>query len=284
MNFQHICGLCNSKHSILYFYKWNFPIVKCTKCGFVETIISNDLDLSAIYTEEYYDGGRKDGYIDYKASQVILEKEFEDLLLYIEKFVLNRGVLVELGSAYGFLLRKAKGYYNQAIGFEISSPAIEYCVNIGLEVYPASELKDILPKISPIDVLVMLDTIEHVENPKALLELLFRNMSSGGIIVLTTGDIASLYSRLTGKSWRLMTPPQHLSFFSVRTMCKMLNDIGFEIIVTQKPWKKVPVKLVLYQILSRLGFKQFRVIEKLPNIGIPVNLFDAMRVVARKPS
>lgn len=282
MNVQHICGLCSSNQSILRFYKWNFPIVKCAKCGFMETVISSELDLSSIYTEEYYDGGRKDGYVDYKASQVILEKEFEDLLLYLEKFTSNHSVLVEIGCAYGFLLNKAKSLYDKVVGFEISSPAIEYCAKHGLEVYPASELNNILPKIPPIDLLIMLDTIEHVEDPKSLIELLFRKMNNGGIIILSTGDVDSLYSRLTGKLWRLMTPPQHLSFFSVGTMCKMLTNSGFEIVIIEKPWKRVPVKLVLYQILSRLGFKKIGFIEKLPNMGIPVNLFDAMRVVARK--
>ena len=204
---QHICGLCNNDHSFLCFYKWNFPIVKCPKCGFMETVISNDLDLSSIYTEEYYDGGRKDGYVDYESSQVVLEKEFEALLLYLEKYTPGHDVLVELGCAKGFLLNKAKSLYDKVIGFEISAPAIDYCLKHGLEVYSSEELNNILPKILPIDVLIMLDTIEHVKNPKVLIQSLFRKMKNGGIIILTTGDVDSLYSRLTGKLWRLMTPP-----------------------------------------------------------------------------
>jgi SAM-dependent methyltransferase len=280
---EHICGLCSNNQSILCFYKWNFPIVKCSKCSFMETVISNDLDLSSIYTEDYYDGGRKDGYVDYESSQVVLEKEFEALLLYLEKYTTGHDVLVEIGCAKGFLLNKAKSFYDKVIGFEISAPAIDYCLKHGLEVYSSEELNNILPKIPPIDVLIMLDTIEHVKNPKVLIQLLFRKMNNGGIIILTTGDVDSLYSRLTGKLWRLMTPPQHLSFFSVNSMSKMLTDAGFEIVITEKPWKWVPVKLVLYQILSRLGFKKLGFIKKLPNTGIPVNLFDAMKVVARKP-
>jgi SAM-dependent methyltransferase len=283
MKVEHTCSICNSDESTLLFYKWSYPIVKCRKCNFIETLISNEIDLSSIYTEEYYDGGRKDGYADYKASKVVLEKEFEDLLFYLEKFNPGHGVLVELGCAYGFLLGKAKTLYDHVVGFEISSSAIEFCRNSGLEVHPASEMEDLLPKVSPIDVLIMLDTIEHVENPRMLMESLFKNLATGGIIILTTGDIGSFYGRITGKLWRLMTPPQHLSFFSVNTMSRMLKDAGFEILMVDKPWKKVPIKLMLYQILSRFGLKTPGLIEKFPNMGLPINLFDAMRVVARKP-
>jgi 2-polyprenyl-3-methyl-5-hydroxy-6-metoxy-1,4-benzoquinol methylase len=283
MTIQHICGLCASNRNKLCYYKWNFPIVKCLECGFVETVVQDDLDLSSIYSEEYYDGGKKDGYVDYKASQAILEKEFEELLVYLEKFITNHSVLVELGSAYGFLLKMAKSRFKRVVGFEISEPSIEYCLQQGLEVYPVSDLQKELPSIAPVDVLVMLDTIEHVEKPLELLESLFKSMNKGGIIVLTTGDIGSLYGKITGKNWRLMTPPQHLSFFSVDTLSKMLKKAGFEIVVAEKPWKKVPLKLVIYQIISRLGFKNTSFVQKLPNLGVPVNLFDAMRIIAKRP-
>lgn len=286
MNLQkevtHTCGLCKHVHKNILYCKWGYPIVKCDKCGFVETVIPAELDLSSIYGADYYDGGRVDGYIDYKSSRPILEREFGDLLNYLETFLPQKGKLVELGCAYGFLLKQAETRYNQVFGFEISVPSIEYCKSAGLEVFPATDLAGVLPNIGPVDVIVMLDTIEHVEKPKELLELLFNNLSQGGLLILTTGDISSVYSRITGKYWRLMTPPQHLSFFSVRTMNQMLKDLGFEVVKSDKPWKKVPLKLILYQILSRLRLKKIGIVEKLPNVGLPVNLFDAMRVVARK--
>lgn len=278
----HTCGLCDSVHNNIMFYKWGYPIVKCDKCGFVETVIPAGLDLPSIYDEEYYDGGRVDGYIDYKASRPVLEQEFGELLTYLDAFSPQKGKLVELGCAYGFLLKQAENRYKKVFGFEISAPSIEYCKSEGLEVYASVDLANILPVIGPVDVIVMLDTIEHVENPRALLQLLFDNMSEGGMLILTTGDVSSLYSKVTGKFWRLMTPPQHLSYFSVKTMTQMLKGIGFDIVRCDKPWKRVPLKLISYQILSRLGLKKIGIIEKIPNVGLPVNLFDAMRVVARK--
>jgi hypothetical protein len=81
------------------------------------------------------------------------------------------------------------------------------------------------------------------------------------------------------KNWRLMTPPQHTFFFSPRTMSTMLARVGFDVIEYRKPWKSVPFDLVLYQLGRILGIsKQPRL--KGVHFGLPVNLFDAFRMVA----
>ena len=99
-------------------------------------------------------------------------------------------------------------------------------------------------------------------------------------MALTTGDIGSLYGRLSGRKWRLMTPPQHLFFFSKQTMLELLNKTGFELVEFSHPWKLVPWRLALYQISPRLK-EALGPVGRLP-LGLYVNLFDAMFVIARK--
>jgi hypothetical protein len=50
-----------------------------------------------------------------------------------------------------------------------------------------------------------------------------------------------------------------------------------------KPWKFVPLGLAVYQAGRRFGLR-LRWLERLNGLGIPVNLFDTMRVLARKPA
>jgi hypothetical protein len=78
-----------------------------------------------------------------------------------------------------------------------------------------------------------------------------------------------------------MTPPQHLFFFTPHALRTLLTRHGFEIEECTHPWKVVPLKLAAYQLMNRLGFRR-RPPASLAAIGVPMNLFDVMRVVARK--
>ncbi len=47
------------------------------------------------------------------------------------------------------------------------------------------------------------------------------------------------------------------------------------------PWKIVPLSLILFQLWRMLGFGLAERPSGLP-IGVPINLFDAMRIVLRR--
>lgn len=78
-----------------------------------------------------------------------------------------------------------------------------------------------------------------------------------------------------------MTPPQHTFFFSRKTLCAILENMGYEIAVAKRPWKWVPLGLIFFQLGNRLGYS-IKWLDKLSGISIPVNLFDTVMIVARK--
>jgi hypothetical protein len=105
-------------------------------------------------------------------------------------------------------------------------------------------------------------------------------LAPAGLLWITTGDWGSWLARVMGRHWRLMTPPKHLFYFSHTTLPALLDRLGFTLVRCDRPWKYVPVGLAAYQMGSRLGVR-VRALESIP-IGLPVNLFDAIRVLARK--
>jgi hypothetical protein len=133
----------------------------------------------------------------------------------------------------------------------------------------------------PFDVMVMLDVIEHLPNPLEAITLIKDHLTLGGHLVLTTGDWDSLFSSVSGRYWRLMTPPQHLYFYSRRTLKALLRKAGFKILECTRPWKKIPFGLAAYQLLRRFHIP-LPLPRKLSNFGVPVNLFDTVRLICRK--
>ena len=78
-----------------------------------------------------------------------------------------------------------------------------------------------------------------------------------------------------------MTPPQHLWFFSRESIRRMAMPLGLEVEHLDHPWKTVPLSLIGFQLARMIGF-QPRQVPAWGRLGLPVNLFDAMRVVLRK--
>jgi SAM-dependent methyltransferase len=132
-------------------------------------------------------------------------------------------------------------------------------------------------------VIVLFDVIEHLPDPRATLALCYESLNPGGVLVLTTGDFGSPLARLAGVRWRLMTPPQHLWFFTEESVRRLATGLGFSIERVDHPWKIVPGSLIIFQLRRML-----RIGAGCPagasGIGVPVNLFDAMRLVLRKAS
>ena len=143
--------------------------------------------------------------------------------------------------------------------------------------------KPTLTALGRADVFVMLDVIEHLPDPFDTLSLLTEHLNPGGIIVITTGNFASLAAKVTGPGWRLMTPPQHLWFFTPESMRRMSSRLMQSVEALSHSWKLVPVSLLVFQMRRMLGFPNVK-ISSGGGVGLPVNLFDAMRVVLRKPA
>ena len=60
-----------------------------------------------------------------------------------------------------------------------------------------------------------------------------------------------------------------------------LEAAGLRVVELSHPWKRVPLSLLAYQLQRLAGLKP-RLFPTLTKWGIPINLWDAMRVIAVK--
>ena len=254
---------------------------RCMECN-LGSATKGNFDPGVFYVGNYFNGEIREGYTDYLGSEPVLRGEFRRIVDFVQRIVPS-GTLIEIGAAYGFFLVEATDHY-QVHGVEIADEAAEFARERGLDVRTGGLTRSILEEIGPIDVVVMLDVIEHLEDPKATLELCSEFLRPGGAMILTTPDFASALARITGKSWRNMTPPQHLWYFTRESITRMATAAGLEVYQISRPWKRVPISLIVQLISRYTGLEMPRsTLTSLSKIGLPVNLFDAMRIVLRKP-
>jgi SAM-dependent methyltransferase len=259
--------------------KWGYPVLRCA-CGLGATDAAG-FDPNSYYTADYFNGGRRDGYGDYTASASVLHAEFRGVLNDLRTAGCRGGRLLEVGCAYGYFLDVARDAGFNCHGVELCAEAVAAAKGRGHAVVEGVLTEDVVRRHGPFDAVAMLDVIEHLPDPAGMLELLGKAVQPGGHIVITTGNWNSALSRVMGSRWRLMTPPQHLFFYTPDTLKKLLSNHGFDTINIRSPWKRVPLGLVAYQLTRRLGLRL-----PLPGFvhraGVPLNLFDAMRVIARR--
>jgi len=269
---------CATAHRNLY-SKNSCDILQCAKCGLGRAECGS-FDAHSYYTADYFSGARADGYADYRGSEPVLRREFARTVQFIRS-LRNGGRLLEIGCAYGFFLEEARRFYDVA-GIEVADAPVAFCRSRGLAVINGVAEESVIAQFGMLDVIVLLDVIEHLPDPQNTLALCRLHLNPGGVIVITTGDFGSLYARLAGPKWRLMTPPQHLWFFTRESIRRLSHSLGLELESCDHPWKIVPLALVQFQMRRWLGASQ-RLSTFANRVGLPVNLFDAMRCVLRRP-
>jgi SAM-dependent methyltransferase len=274
-----LCPACGTLAPHRYLYAKNScDILRCAQCGLGRADATH-FDPAAYYTADYFSGGHADGYADYRGAEPVLRREFARTIDFIRRYR-DRGRLLDVGCAYGFLLQEAKRYFDVA-GIELAPEAAAYCRQNGLNVVTGMADENTLAGFGNMDVVVLLDVIEHLSEPYETLALCARYLNPGGVIVLSTGDFASPVARLMGAKWRLMTPPQHLWFFTGASMQRLARRLRLRLENIDHPWKIVPLSLVTFQLRRMFG-RPAAAASRASGVGLPVNLFDAMRIVLRK--
>ena len=281
INSYQDCPACGSLAKTKPIYrKLGYEIVRCSDCGLGRTKLNDQFDPATIYSSDYFEGNQTDGYADYLGSEAVLRREFRNVVKSLLRQGRTSGNLFEIGCAYGFFLMEARKYFD-VHGCELAVDASAYCRTQGLDVVTGTVTEECLSQRGAFDVVVMLDVIEHLVEPLEVLRMASRSLNRGGHILISTGDWDSVLSRVMGSAWRLMTPPQHVFFFSYRTIHSILSRAGFRVVHFSRPAKLVPLSLAVFQLTRMLGLRS-RPMPSLDAYCLPINLFDAMRVIAVK--
>lgn len=121
------------------------------------------------------------------------------------------------------------------------------------------------------DVVTMFAVIEHLPDPKVVVEELTRVLKRDGLFVIMTGDAKSLKAKIRGKNWHMYRPPEHLYFFCAQSLDFLMDSFGFrkvKIIYTDGGMTQVPFPPL--NIAVRAGLMT---LERLPALkSLP--LFD----------
>ena len=133
-----------------------------------------------------------------------------------------------------------------------------------------------------------MDYIEHSIDPAGDFARANELLRPGGILAISTGDIATLVARLSGRRWHLLTPRHHNFFFSRDVLADALRRRGFEILSSRHPAAWYTVHYLVYKVGTMVPHSLTdglaRRIEGtgIGEAAVPVNLKDIVTIHARK--
>lgn len=282
------CVVCDSAASELG-VRNGHRIFKCASCrSYFAWPPPIDADRLKIYSEDYFSGAADGfGYADYDRDKQAMSPTFQKYLDVIESFLPAKGTLVDVGAATGFFLKLAVDRGWTGIGIEPSLHASALAREKGLDVRTSTFEADSMPPES-VDVITLLDVIEHLPNPRAVLQAAHRALRPGGLVVINTPDSGSLVARIFGHKWHLVVPPEHLFLFNMMSLQRALGEDHFKIVVREKIGKRFTVQYVLETLHRWQGFSFWRKIydrvrdRPAGRASVGINLRDNMFLLAQK--
>lgn len=281
-----ICGLCGARGEP-WRRKYGFTLLRCVGCGngFVPR---NRIpaDLEAMYSRAYFEGKEDTGYATYLADSRVISTNFARRLRFVETLGPPGRRILDVGAAFGLLLRTARETGWDPTGVEIARDCADEASRIsGVPVHAGDFTK--IPLDGPFDVIVMLDVIEHLRDPMSGLRRAFDLLSPRGILLIETNDADAPWARLLGNRWWFLDPPQHLYYFTLNGLKECLRQAGFSEFHSRRAGRRVSVSNLLFKLSAGVPSGPLRrTLVRASHANVPLSFYlnfgDAVLVAARK--
>jgi len=223
---------------------------RCPKCG-LESIFPqpDDETLGHIYNSSYF--------VHYQSElnpQIVREMKratYANQLRHIQLGTSAAGKqrLLDCGAATGYLAELAKEMGWDAFAVEYSEFGANACEKLlGPGRVYRGQVQEATFAANPegqFSAITMFDFIEHVREPRPVLQWAKQRLGSKGVLLLTTPRAGSLSWRLMGRQWFHYTSREHLWFFSPESLRILLKEIGFRSVEIRPLAKAVTVGYAL---------------------------------------
>lgn len=242
--YDRLCPLCQRDNKDVKAGPYSYDVwdvIECPDCAFVyissapiyETLVSDIAweKTTKIETERRKDM-RKGFYNLSKSSRwrlhLLPRKNVSDM---IEKFA-AAGPVLDVVCGQGGQLSKLPGDYiphGIEISQELARKASDVFAARGGSCVNASALNGIrqLPD-DHFTAICMRSYLEHEAQPLEVMKESFRILKKGGVVIIKVPNYDSINRKVTGRKWVGFRYPDHLNYFTPKTLGEMAKAAGFE--------------------------------------------------------
>ncbi|MFA6081405.1 MAG: class I SAM-dependent methyltransferase [Patescibacteria group bacterium] len=277
------CYFCGSKEMKLV-APLDWPIKKCLNCNLIQV---NPLPtLSAV--NKLYQGDYWKNFSFYSSQLPAHEKYFRQKISNIKK-LRKDGRLLDVGCAYGTLIKEANNHGFMAEGIDISGFAVKQChkKNLRATVGVITDVK----KSNYYDVVTAFEVVEHERDPLLTIRTAKQLLKPYGLLIVSVPNSNSWSSKIMGKYWFGYRHREHLFHFTSDSLNSLLKKAGFSNVIISRD---IPRPYLLTYYLERINFYLFKSksitgliksLKKVPlinNLTVPINIWGNLIAYAVK--
>jgi len=282
-----VCHLCGGDGRAVLREHGGHQIVECRTCGLRYLYPQPSLqETEELYSEHYFQStdalGR--GYEGYTDQADNLRATFRDRLKLLPSPRPGQRLL-DVGAAAGYFVEQARIVGWDAEGIEPSKWAVAHARDqVRVPVREGILDANSYPP-NAFDVITFWEVIEHLPDPRGFLTQVARVAKPGARVFLSTPDSGSAVARLLGRNWLgWRKVPEHLYFFDKRSLSRLLDEAGLEVVDTRYVTLTVTWPYALERLGASLGVGRSAfgaLAGLLRRRSVRINCFYDLMVVAR---
>jgi SAM-dependent methyltransferase len=206
---------------------WNYE--RCRDCGVVF--------LNPAPTQEFLASAYDDSYYSYQdfSPEPRLKRWLRRVFFFApgatgDPLFARPGRVLDIGCGSGEFLYRMKQAGWRTHGVELSGKAARignehYQLNIHAGTLSSASLLD-----GDFDYIRLNHSFEHIPDPLPTLALIHRLLAADGLLFIGVPNVDGWQARAFGKHWWNLGPPVHPFNYSRRTLTRMLEQHGFDVI------------------------------------------------------
>jgi SAM-dependent methyltransferase len=226
------CALCGARNTRRLYTKFDYGIERCRRCGLVyANPRASEADILRRYSHDYFwneylpASGAPGGRVDHALN----DGRNAPLLNLLRAHAPGGRRLLEVGTGAGLFLKAAERAGWEVGGVELSTEGSAFARDrLGLDVRTERAEAMTFPAGS-FDAAVMSEVIEHLFDPPVVLKAIHGALGPGGVLAITTPNLAALSRHILGLQWSVLSPLEHLYYFTGKTLGRMVEACGFEV-------------------------------------------------------
>jgi SAM-dependent methyltransferase len=207
-----------------------FCFVRCAECGhlYLNPRPSSD-DLGVIYPANYYAYEAEGSGL---VARMRRRWEGGKVRSYARWIGSGSRRILDIGCGNGRFLALMRDFGPEQwslVGIDFDPDAARQCAEQGFETH-VGRIEELDPGGEPLDAVIMLQLIEHVDDPALICRRVHSLLRPGGCFIIETPNLAGIDYRLFWHSWwGHYHFPRHWNLFSSASLKRLLEESGFEI-------------------------------------------------------